>query len=295
MSQLTHEAVERVAATCQAHLGEIGASLTRALDAAIAATAARAEMLVAAALPVDWTGAGLIVMLTVDASAALVVLAEKDGLLPAWCAKPDVAGQSKLQTLARELGALVLPSDLVPGDFRVGHVGSISRAIQGGELTFPAGCVALKLSVGARHGAAKVIWPARQPSAIFAVDGASWPAKVSLDRAESTQGARRPLAAPSADSPYPPYLQSLLQIPVSLSVTLVSKRQPMQRILELGPGSILPFDKPCTAPLTLEVAGHGIAEGEAVKVGDKFGLRLTSLILPGERMAAVRGSDNVTG
>jgi flagellar motor switch/type III secretory pathway protein FliN len=92
-----------------------------------------------------------------------------------------------------------------------------------------------------------------------------------------------------AASPLPAYLQSLLQIPVPLSVTLVCKRQPLQRILELGPGSILPFDKPCTEPLTLEVAGQTIAQGEAVKVGDKFGLRLTSLILPGERLRAIRG------
>jgi flagellar motor switch protein FliN/FliY len=90
-----------------------------------------------------------------------------------------------------------------------------------------------------------------------------------------------------AESPFPPYLQSLLQIQVPLSVTLVSKRQPLQRILELGPGSIVPFDKPCTEPLTLEVAGESIAQGEVVKVGDKFGLRLTSLVLPAARLRAV--------
>ena len=90
-------------------------------------------------------------------------------------------------------------------------------------------------------------------------------------------------------SSFPPYLQSLLQIQVPLSVTLACKRQPLQRILELGPGSILAFEKPCTDPLTLEVAGEGIAEGEVVKVGDKFGLRLTSLVLPSARLQAVEG------
>jgi flagellar motor switch protein FliN/FliY len=76
---------------------------------------------------------------------------------------------------------------------------------------------------------------------------------------------------------------------VPLSVTLATKRQPLQRILELGPGSILPFDKACSDPLTLEVAGEPIAQGEVIKVGDKFGLRLTSLVLPGERLRAVTG------
>ncbi len=84
----------------------------------------------------------------------------------------------------------------------------------------------------------------------------------------------------AALSPFPPYLQSLLQIQVPLSVTLASKRQPLQRILELGPGSILPFDKPCSEPLTLDVAGETIAQGEVIKVGDKFGLRLTFVGAP---------------
>jgi len=90
----------------------------------------------------------------------------------------------------------------------------------------------------------------------------------------------------------PAYLRSLLQIQVTLSVTLVSKPQPIERILELGPGSILPFDKACADPLSVEVGGQEIAEGEAVKVGDKFGVRLTSLRLPSERLEPVRSRKN---
>ena len=61
----------------------------------------------------------------------------------------------------------------------------------------------------------------------------------------------------------------------------------MARIIELGPGSIIQFDKPCEDLLELEVGGHKIGKGEAVKVGDKFGLRLTSLIVPEERYVPV--------
>jgi hypothetical protein len=40
--------------------------------------------------------------------------------------------------------------------------------------------------------------------------------------------------------------------------------------------------------LELEVSGHPIAEGECVKVGDKFGLRVTSLILPDEQLQSLK-------
>jgi flagellar motor switch protein FliM len=74
-----------------------------------------------------------------------------------------------------------------------------------------------------------------------------------------------------------------LKIRVPLSVTLAAKKQPVGQILEIGPGSILQFEKSCEEMLDLNVSNLPIARGEAVKVGEKFGLRVTSLILPGER------------
>ena len=87
----------------------------------------------------------------------------------------------------------------------------------------------------------------------------------------------------------PPYARSLLKIQVPVTVTLAATKQPVQRILELGPGAIIQFDKPCDEMLTLEVGNRPVAIGEAVKVGDKFGLRITSITLPGERFWAVQG------
>ena len=81
----------------------------------------------------------------------------------------------------------------------------------------------------------------------------------------------------------PSYGKSLLRIKVPVIVTLAAKKQPLGRIVELGPGSIIQFDKSCEEMLDLEVGGQIVAQGEPVKVGDKFGIRLTSLAMPGER------------
>jgi flagellar motor switch protein FliN len=78
------------------------------------------------------------------------------------------------------------------------------------------------------------------------------------------------------------YSQSLLKVKVPVIVTLAAKKQPVGKIIELVPGSIIQFEKPCDEMLELEVSGHPIAQGECVKVGDKFGLRITSVILPDE-------------
>ena len=78
----------------------------------------------------------------------------------------------------------------------------------------------------------------------------------------------------------PPYSRSLLKIKVPVTVTLATSKQSVRSILELVPGSIIQFEKLCDEMLSLEVGNHPVAEGETVKVGDKFGLRLTSMVLP---------------
>jgi flagellar motor switch/type III secretory pathway protein FliN len=93
-------------------------------------------------------------------------------------------------------------------------------------------------------------------------------------------------ARPSPES-LPLYSRSLLKVRVPVTVTLAHKKQPLGRIVELVPGTILQFNKSCDELLDLEVAGRRVAQGECVKVGDKFGLRITGVTLPEERFRPV--------
>jgi len=88
----------------------------------------------------------------------------------------------------------------------------------------------------------------------------------------------------------PRYSRSLLKIRIPIVVTLAQKRLPLGRILEWGPGALIQFDKSCEELLELSAGEHPIALGEAVKVGDKFGLRIASMLLPGERFQPVAPS-----
>jgi len=85
----------------------------------------------------------------------------------------------------------------------------------------------------------------------------------------------------------PAYARSLLRIEVPVVVTLAMTRHPVSRVLDLAPGTILHFGKACDDPLTLSVGQCDVAVGETVKVGDKFGLRLTSMVMPSEKFEHV--------
>ena len=112
------------------------------------------------------------------------------------------------------------------------------------------------------------------------------------EAAVSPRSEARPSAAGSPSAPakreLPRYTRSLLKIAVPVAVTLAEKRQPLSQVVQLSPGTILQFDKSCEEMLDLSVAGHKIATGEPVKVGDKFGLKIHSVVLPDERFEAVR-------
>lgn len=74
------------------------------------------------------------------------------------------------------------------------------------------------------------------------------------------------------------YMRRLLHIRVPVQVTLAAQRKSVQEIIELGPGSIVKFEKTCDQPLEINVGGRTIAQGEVVKVGDKFGVRISGLV-----------------
>lgn len=86
----------------------------------------------------------------------------------------------------------------------------------------------------------------------------------------------------------PTYTKSLLKIEVPLAVTLASTKQSVKQILEMSPGTIIKFDKPCDSPLKIEVRNSEVAEGEVVKVGEKFGIRITAVLSPPERFNGIR-------
>ena len=74
------------------------------------------------------------------------------------------------------------------------------------------------------------------------------------------------------------FSKAVLSIQTPLSVTLAAKKCSLERIVDLVPGAMLTFDAHCDEPLTLEAGGKPIATGDAVKIGDKFGLRIREVL-----------------
>ncbi|MDN3919764.1 flagellar motor switch protein FliN [Roseateles violae] len=85
-------------------------------------------------------------------------------------------------------------------------------------------------------------------------------------------------AMPSGD------INMILDIPVQLTVELGRTRIPIKNILQLAQGSVVELDALAGEPMDVLVNGYLIAQGEVVVVNDKFGIRLTDIVTPSERM-----------
>ena len=290
-----------ILAACQTAAEEVGNVLTAALDRPIALEPGEATPFDENNPPDGLSGAGLAVMWISGEAGGVLLLPESTGLLPDWYAEPDATGESKLATLAQELGMNVLPEQFMPDGFRAERVADVAESLRRTEVASDAAVVELKLSSEAQQGAATLIWPVAKPAELFdaSEESASSTEEPSTDDAPAEPA--KPEAAGEAKQPtadgadiatvrhrLPSYSRSLLKVKVPVLVTLAATKRPIDEITRLGPGSIIQFDKACDETLDLSVANQRVAVGEAVKVGEKFGLRITSIVMPDERFETVR-------
>ena len=93
----------------------------------------------------------------------------------------------------------------------------------------------------------------------------------------------QPLSA-NADGVNARDLEMIMDIPVKLSVELGRTRLTIKQLLELAQGSVVELDGLPGEPMDILINGYLIAQGEVVVVEDKFGIRITEIITPSERL-----------
>jgi flagellar motor switch protein FliN/FliY len=101
--------------------------------------------------------------------------------------------------------------------------------------------------------------------------------------AKPAKGLFQPFSGSTASNT-PNDIDMVLDIPVQLTVELGRTKIPIKHILQLAQGSVIELDGMAGEPMDVLVNGYLIAQGEVVVVNDKFGIRLTDIITPSERL-----------
>lgn len=150
------------------------------------------------------------------------------------------------------------------------------------------------------------------PMATQAAEEDPWASALAEQAASEAAAPAAPTMAPSAFSPpsagsglsslfenfdraeTPPPVQTknglefIMDIPVTVTVELGRTRIPVKVLLQLAQGSVVELEGLAGEPLDVLANGTLIAQGEVVVVNDKFGIRLTDVVTPMERMKRLR-------
>jgi len=253
---------------------------------------------------------GLALLLQIGAQGVAVLIPSSTGLIPAWCDAPDATGKSKLSTFAQEWAMNLVPEDWFADDFKVDVIQNLSQGLLRAMPELDAGY--LELALGKADGttaSAYMVWALTQPDKLLEKPVPAFediPLAPSMGNMPPSFGVQSdPFAGTHFGTPHfaggtaqppprhrledlPGYARSVLKVKVPVATILARARKPIKAVLELGVGSIIQFDKSCDDMLEIEVGQSVvIASAEAVKVGDKFGFRISTVTLPEERFRRV--------
>ena len=123
-------------------------------------------------------------------------------------------------------------------------------------------------------------WAAALEESGDATDGGDDVTNVQLDELQDT-------AAPISAEEHA-RLDSILDIPVTISMEVGRSKINIRNLLQLNQGSVVELDRVAGEPLDVLVNGTLIAHGEVVVVNDKFGIRLTDVISQTERIKKLK-------
>jgi flagellar motor switch protein FliN/FliY len=110
------------------------------------------------------------------------------------------------------------------------------------------------------------------------------PAAASAETRAANPAVFEQFAGSGARNPTRNDIDLVLDIPVQLTVELGRTKLPIRNLLQLAQGSVVELDGMAGEPMNVLVNGCLIAQGEVVVVNEKFGIRLTDVITPSERI-----------
>lgn len=230
----------------------------------------------------DADGPGVACLLEVNDAAAVVLI--PDALLPGWYRHPNDSETARLDTLAMEWGINLFPPEMETTRSSSFRLERLHEYLSNSLPSPDASVIPLRVSDsgGSEVGLLQLVWPVTAPN---------WePVQIASSPPVAAAGTTVPASAPQPPPPAPsqavgqpdPYAR-LRRLPVTVSVRLTEKRISISQLLAITPGALLTFNKSCDDLLDMYVNNALYCRGEAVKIGESFGLKVNEVGIYEER------------
>ncbi len=298
MAQLTDEQIQQTIDRCREHLVEVAETFRAALGCEIRLSAGEPSGVGESGVLADFQVPGLAIGLSAG-DEGLLLLIPQTLPLPAWYREPDVSQNNQLQTLAYDLSEVLLPAELQSDRCAAIATENLIEVAQSAKATPSAKMVELSVfpADGTHETAVArllLIVPVSEPPVTAAppieVSGADASESDEqfdqfdeglANELEASDDGSADAAAASADAA----LRALriLNVPVTVSVRLAERKMSLGAVVALVPGSLVTFNKSCEDLLDLYVNNRRYCQGEAIKIGESFGLKVSKVGVDEER------------
>lgn len=264
MAGLTLQHVEDIINACRKSAGALAFSLNACVDTDLELTPGEPQQGTTPDGPPELNGPGLWLVLSVGSTGLGIAIPDALGL-PAWCPRPEPEDQERLDTLALEWSFKLLPKDLPADQHSCRFVDNLQVAV---ALSQP-DPVGLLLPIQAQNsatGSGATLW------VVAPLTNVGQPDEAVPEDAPS----RGPASRPCQDE-IVRRVPVIKKLPVAVIVKLAEKKITLSQLRAVGPGTIVQFEKSCEDLLDLCVNNAVYCRGEAVKIGEKFGLKINAL------------------
>lgn len=284
---LTEANVEQIIGAVSENAAALAESFSQCFDVSWSLTPGESGGWNPDAPPADFQGHGLAVVFELGGQ-GLVVLVPADLPLPEWYASPNESQKSRLETLAMEWSMNLFPPDLEPARYATVKVPRLLYFIEQCQPVDWAATMTLTVqeATGQAAGNLLIVWPLAKPQ--FEVEGTAAPSTPAAAVTPATPLEKQPVVPASSSAVTgPDPLVRLRSLPVQVSVRLAEKKITVSQLLGISSGVLISFPKSCEAQLDLYVNNARYCRGEAVKIGENFGLKINEVGTTEERVSKI--------
>lgn len=278
---LTEANIEQIVAAVTDHVAALAESLSQCFDTPWTLTPGVVGTWNEAIRSDEFQGPGLVAIFDVGGMGVAVLVPELLPL-PPWYASPNESQSARLNTLAMEWSMNLFPPELEPARFATVRETQLWNYVEDATPLDWAATMALHVTEadGQRAGSLLLVWPLEKPR----FETKPLPPFEPFDMGAHDYGFGSDQTFPDQE----PVVETdpfarLRSLPVTVSVRLAEKKITVAQLLGISSGALISFPKSCEAMLDLYVNNARYCRGEAVKIGENFGLKVNEVGTTEER------------
>ena len=294
MAELTDELIDQIFEGCRSNIGDLTQSLGTNLSGEFQLEPGEETKGSEAIVAKVSEKPGIVVTLKYDGFGILCLIPE-DLPIPDWYKSPNDSQAAQLQTLPMEWSVGMVPMELEAVEEKTITCENLRAHLEASQPTETARMLELSATVAGGKTSATIhlVMPVANPIMEQATDdSAGADAASATDSAasdsetgdaESSAAASKPASPAAAPEPEPAPLDPALakrvarinKVPVNVIVRIAERKLELEQLRQIAPGALLMFDKPYDSPLDVYVDNRLYCRGEAVKIGETFGIKIS--------------------